>query len=361
MLNEKRVPTTVHVQEVRKVFPGAGKANGETTALAGVSLDFRPGAFTTLLGPSGCGKTTLLRIIAGFTQADRGTVWIGEREMTRVPPWKRDIGFVFQNYALWPHMSVRDNVAYGLRLRKLARREISDRVQTALEGIGLGNLAERYPSQLSGGQQQRVALARALVLRPQVLLLDEPLSNLDAKLRIELRKEIRRIQQSVGITTIYVTHDQEEALEISDVVAVMSRGQVEQIGTPEEIYQKPGSVFVATFVGAVSLIAGTATAEGKLATASGLTLPLKLDAALFGRQVTVAIRPENISLLPADAADASAVQGRAVSVSFLGNVRRVVLDIGGGITLLSEYRGTMAEGDAVKVAIHEYTLIPDRA
>jgi iron(III) transport system ATP-binding protein len=358
--DEQRAPVTVRVEGIRKVFPAIGRTGSETVALDGVSLDFRAGAFSTLLGPSGCGKTTLLRIIAGFTTAEAGVVWIGGREVSAVPPWKRDIGFVFQNYALWPHMSVHDNVAYGLRLRKLSRQEVMARVQGALEVMGLAGMADRYPGQLSGGQQQRVALARALVLQPQVLLLDEPLSNLDAKLRIEMRKEIRRLQRAVGITTIYVTHDQEEALEVSDVVAVMSQGRVDQVGTPEEVYQQPASVFVATFVGTVSLLTGQVTPEGDLRLEGGATLPLGLDVAQSGQTVTLALRPENVSLVPVGATGMPPLRGRVVSTSFLGNIRRVTVDLGGGVRLAAEHRETLAEGDVVGVVVREHSVISDR-
>ncbi len=354
MQGKPRAPVTVRVEGIRKTFPAMSKTAGETIALANVTLDFQAGAFTTLLGPSGCGKTTLLRIIAGFTTTEAGVVSIGEHEVGAVPPWKRDIGFVFQNYALWPHMSVQDNVAYGLRLRKIARKEIVARVQDALNVIGLAGMGDRYPGQLSGGQQQRVALARALVLQPQVLLLDEPLSNLDAKLRVEMRKEIRRLQREVGITTIYVTHDQEEALEISDIVAVMSRGQVEQVGTPEEIYRHPASVFVAGFVGTVNLLTGQVTADGCLCLENGLALPLGLGAAQSGQKLTIAVRPENMSLVSKEAAP---LHGRLVGASFLGNIRRVTVDMGNGLHLLVEHRKAVSEGDVVGVIFGEFTQL----
>ncbi|MGP3935034.1 ABC transporter ATP-binding protein, partial [Nonomuraea sp. KM88] len=222
---------------------GISKTFGETTALESVDLSVPSGRLATLLGASGCGKTTLLRIIAGFETADTGAIRFGERDIAKVPVWKRRIGFVFQNYALWPHMTVAENVAYGLRLRKLPKEAVADKVATGLAMVGLTGREQRRPGQLSGGQQQRVALARALALEPDVLLMDEPLSNLDAKLRVEMRREIRRIQQETGITAVYVTHDQDEALEISDLVAVMNGGRVEQIGAPEDVYERPETTF----------------------------------------------------------------------------------------------------------------------
>ncbi len=234
--------TRIRVVDVHKRF-------GNTVALAGVSIEVEKGELFTLLGPSGCGKTTLLRIIAGFEIPDRGRVYFDDEDVTFVKPDKRGAVMVFQNWALWPHMTVYENVAYGLKLRKMPKHVIDSKVREILKLVGLEGTEDRYPHQLSGGQQQRVALARALVVEPRVLLLDEPLSNLDAKLRIRMREEIRRIQRRLGITTIYVTHDQEEAMAISDRIAVMNRGRVLQIGTPEEVYRSPRNLFVATFVG----------------------------------------------------------------------------------------------------------------
>jgi len=226
----RRIP--VRVESVRKRF-------GSSAALDGVTLDFPAGSLTTLLGPSGCGKTTLLRVIAGFVTPDEGRVFIGDEDRTATPPWRRRIGFVFQSYALWPHMTVFDNVAYGLTLRRLPRSEITRQVEGMLATVGLEGLAGRAPGHLSGGQQQRVALARALVLEPDVLLLDEPLANLDARLRAEMRRELRGLQRRVGITTVFVTHDQEEALELSDLVVVMHQGRVAQSARPTRCGSAP--------------------------------------------------------------------------------------------------------------------------
>jgi spermidine/putrescine ABC transporter ATP-binding subunit len=233
-----------------------GKAYGPLWALRGVNLHIQRGEFFTFLGPSGCGKTTLLRIIAGFVHADEGTVYLDGKPVNHVPPWQRNVGLVFQNYALWPHMSVFENVAFGLRERKFARREIERRVMDALRQVDLKGTESRWPSQLSGGQQQRVALARTLVIQPRLLLLDEPLSNLDAKLRVDMRIELVKLQRDLGLTTIYVTHDQEEALALSTHIAVMNSGRIEQEGMPRQIYEQPASQFVAAFVGQSNLFGG---------------------------------------------------------------------------------------------------------
>ena len=233
----------------RVIIQNAVKRYGNFTALNGVSLDIHEGEFFTLLGPSGCGKTTLLRMIAGFNSIEGGDFYFGEKRINDVPAHKRDIGMVFQNYAIFPHLTVRENVAYGLKARKMAAKEIKPKVDEALELVQISHLADRKPNELSGGQQQRVALARAFVIEPSVLLMDEPLSNLDAKLRVQMRSVIKKLQRRLGITTIYVTHDQEEALAISDRIAVMKDGHIMQIGTPRDIYAKPQNPFVAGFIG----------------------------------------------------------------------------------------------------------------
>ncbi len=281
-----RGPVEVRVEGIRKSF-------GREPALEDVSLDFTAGGFNTLLGPSGCGKTTLLRSIAGFVTPESGRVFIGGEDVTHRPPWTRRIGFVFQSYALWPHMSVFDNVAYGLRLRKVEGTELQRRVRAMLETVGLTSLHERGPGALSGGQQQRVALARALVLEPDVLLLDEPLANLDARLRVEMRQEIRRLQRELQITTIFVTHDQEEALELSDRVAVMSRGRLEQVGSPEDVYARPASPDVAALLGGARFLEGVVSEEGDLIV-DGARLPLGLSRDLAGRRVRVAVSPRRL-------------------------------------------------------------------
>ncbi len=232
------------------------KRFGSFTAVDGVSVEIPDARIFTLLGPSGCGKTTTLRLIAGFEFPDEGSIYFGSEEVTYKKPYERNTAMVFQNYALWPHMTVYENVAFGLKIRKLPRKVIDEKVKWALSLVGLEGLEDRYPTQLSGGQQQRVALARALVVEPSVLLLDEPLSNLDAKLRLRMREEIRRLQRELGITTIYVTHDQEEAMTLSDLIAVMNRGRILQVGTPREVYNNPSNLFVATFIGRSTAITG---------------------------------------------------------------------------------------------------------
>ncbi len=239
----------ITIREVVKRF-------GAVTAVDRADLAVRDGELFTLLGPSGCGKTTLLRLLAGFYQPDSGEIRFGDRVVSGLPPYERNIGMVFQNYALWPHMTVEANVAYGLKLRRLGTAEVAARLREGLRKVNLTGFESRYPGQLSGGQQQRVALARALVLNPDILLLDEPLSNLDAKIRVQVRAEIRKLQQELGITTIYVTHDQEEALSLSDRVAVMKDGRVLQIGAPKELYERPRTRFVADFVGTNNLVPG---------------------------------------------------------------------------------------------------------
>ena len=246
---------------------------GANHVLKDVNLHINPGEFFAFLGPSGCGKTTLLRLIAGFNRADRGDVLIAGQDVSTLPPWKREVGMVFQSYALWPHMSVTQNVAFGLEERRVPRAEIARRVQTALDLVGLGHLGDRKPSQLSGGQQQRVAVARTIVIEPKVLLLDEPLSNLDAKMRVQVRRELRELQQRLNLTTIFVTHDQEEANAICDRIAIMNDGVIQQVGTPVELYEKPANLFVAHFLGAANVIAGRVEA-GVFQMGKGLRIPL---------------------------------------------------------------------------------------
>jgi iron(III) transport system ATP-binding protein len=232
-------------------------AYGATEVLRDITLSVEPGEFFGLLGPSGSGKSTLLRIVAGFARPDRGELRVAGEDLSRVPPWKRNIGMVFQNYALWPHMSVAQNVAFGLEERRMPRQGIRNKVAAALELVGLADYGERHPGQLSGGQQQRVALARTIAIEPRVLLLDEPLSNLDAKLRLHMREELLALQRKLGVTTIFVTHDQEEALSICDRVAVLDAGVIQQIGTPVELYDAPTNRFVASFVGTINLLRGS--------------------------------------------------------------------------------------------------------
>src|SRR5439155_1674097 len=274
---------------------GLEKRYGATRALAGVSLDVAPGEFFTLLGPSGCGKTTSLRAVAGFVAPDAGDVLIRGARVNAVPPHRRHVGLVFQSYALFPHRTVRQNVAFGLRMQRTARVEIERLVADALALVQLPGHGERYPRELSGGEQQRVALARALVTRPAVLLLDEPLGALDKKLRDHMKIELKRLQRDVGVTTIYVTHDQEEALTMSDRLAVMRAGHIEQVGAPREIYETPGTVFVAGFIGNTNLLAGRSRG-GAVVECAGVTIATAASAPAAGAPVTSAVRPERIRL-----------------------------------------------------------------
>jgi iron(III) transport system ATP-binding protein len=250
---------------------------GDNHVLKDISLSVAPGEFFAFLGPSGCGKSTLLRLIAGFSQLRSGEVRLGGEDIAALPPWQRDVGMLFQSYALWPHMTVARNVAFGLEERRLPRATIVEKVRTALALVGLAELAERYPAQLSGGQQQRVALARTIAVEPKVLLLDEPLSNLDAKLRVQVRRELRDLQQRLRVTTIFVTHDQEEANSICDRIAVINEGVVQQVGTPMHLYEQPANLFVAGFLGAANVLEGRLVADGSeqaFVLANGGRLPM---------------------------------------------------------------------------------------
>ncbi len=283
-------------REVVLSLKGVRKAYGGVVALEGVDLEVYRGEFFSLLGPSGCGKTTLLRLIAGFETPDGGQILIEGRDMARVPPYERPVNTVFQNYALFPHMTVEANVAFGLRMKGLPPGEIRKKVAWALELVDLLGLERRYPRELSGGQKQRVALARALVLEPTLLLLDEPLSALDARLRQELRVELMQLQRRLGTTFIFVTHDQEEALVMSDRLAVMRAGRIEQVGLPDEVYEKPRNRFVAEFLGRSNLLPATPHAQGAHTPLGPLVLPHPLE-----RPGLLAIRPEKIRLYPASA------------------------------------------------------------
>jgi ABC-type Fe3+/spermidine/putrescine transport system ATPase subunit len=304
---------------------GLTKRYAGFTALGGVDLKVGGGELLTLLGPSGCGKTTLLRAVAGFLAPDSGSIRIGGRTVDGVPAHKRNTGMVFQNYAIFPHMSVADNVAYGLKARGLPDSAIKARTAKALAQVRLSALAERFPDAMSGGQKQRVGLARAMAVEPDVLLMDEPLSNLDAKLRVEMREEIRRMQREIGITTIYVTHDQEEALAISDRVAVMERGEIRQIAPPREIYDQPQHAFVAEFIGGCNWFDATYAGD-MLRFAAGPAIRPLPGAAGVRRQtgtVRVAVRGEDLRLATATDDPAACLVGRTTMLSFLGQRVRV--------------------------------------
>jgi iron(III) transport system ATP-binding protein len=322
---------------------GVVKRFGTVTAVSAVDLTVADGELFTLLGPSGCGKTTLLRLLAGFYQPDEGTIRFGDRVVNGLPPYERRIGMVFQNYALWPHMTVAENVCYGLRLRRLPSEEIARRLHEGLRKVNLVGFEPRYPGQLSGGQQQRVALARALVLNPDILLLDEPLSNLDAKIRIQVRAEIRRLQQDLRITTIYVTHDQEEALSLSDRVAVMRDGHVLQVGPPRELYERPRTRFVADFVGTNNLVPGEvqgtdANGRGDLLVRTALGPLRAIAGATVSGRCVLAVRPENVAVGAAGSGDGNRVVGKVSLVSYLGNTLRYDVETESGLVLKADIR-----------------------
>lgn len=313
--------TSMHVE-----LRGLKKRFGDVAAVGGVDLAVPEGSFVTLLGPSGCGKTTTLRLIAGFYDPDEGEIKIGGRRVNDLPPDRRNTAMVFQDFALFPHMTVFENIAYGLRMRGCSQAEISRRVEETVRQLGLSGLESKWPLHLSGGQQQRVALARALVVEPEVLLLDEPLSNLDAKLRIRVRTEIRQIQQQLGKTTIYVTHDQEEALAISDTIAVMVSGRIVQVGTPYEVYYTPASRFVADFVGIANFLEGQVVEDGGAGRVEvgGTVMEVGMKGLRPGGTVLLAIRPEAVRLVESGdpAAGQNVLRGRVTASSFMGSLAR---------------------------------------
>ncbi|MCV3238285.1 ABC transporter ATP-binding protein [Mesorhizobium sp. ZC-5] len=320
------------IQHVNKSF-------GDVTVVQDFNLDVAPGEFVSFLGPSGCGKTTVLRMVAGFEEPSAGKIMIGGKDVTRLKPNQRNIGMVFQAYALFPNLTVAQNIAFGLRVAGASRADQDKRVAEMLEIIKLPQFGERYPYQLSGGQQQRVALARALAPKPKLLLLDEPLSALDAKVRVSLREEIRAIQKNLGITTIFVTHDQEEALSISDRIAVMYGGKAEQVGTPFEIYNRPATKFVANFVGTLNVLEGTVSdaAAGKVRiNAEEIAMKGRLNGSKTGDTMSLALRPEAISLGRRPGNDAR-LSGEIADVHFLGSVIRVRVGVGSGVVSLDTF------------------------
>ena len=330
-----KVKKGVRLEHISKIYqdPKTGK---DFYAVKDTSLTIEPGSFVTLLGPSGCGKTTTLRMIAGFESPDEGEIYLGDEPINELTPNKRDTAMVFQSYALLPHYNVFDNVAYGLKLRKVPKAEIQERVMRILDLVELTGMEGRMTNQLSGGQQQRVALARALVIEPSVLLFDEPLSNLDAKLRVSMRTEIRRIQQEVGITAIYVTHDQSEAMALSDQIIIMSKGVVAQMGTPQEIYYHPVNEFVADFIGEANFLRGRMTgSEGQYAVlnveGSDLRVPARADMK-NGDEYTVVLRPEAASL-----ADEGGLPCRVVLSCFMGSYQNYHVMVGNTLVKLEEH------------------------
>ena len=304
------------------------KEFGDFTAIHEIDIALGAGEFLSLLGPSGCGKTTALRIVAGFERPTTGRVVVEGKDVTNVAPNHRDMGMVFQAYSLFPNMNAEDNVEFGLRVRSRSSAERRKRVGELLELVGLTAAAKRYPHQLSGGMQQRVALARALAIEPRVLLLDEPLSALDAKVRVQLREEIRRLQTQLGITTLYVTHDQEEALSVSDRVAVLSHGRIEQIGSPAEIYNAPGTPFVAEFIGTMNRLEATVAEDGQVQVNGTVLSVADARGIPRGERVLVLVRPEILDLQRADGAASSGLVGEVVAHIFLGAITRVKVDAG---------------------------------
>jgi len=323
----------------RLTIDGVARTFSDVRAVDDVSIGVGEGEFFTLLGPSGCGKTTLLRMVAGFCELDSGRILLGEQRIDTLPPHQRNTGMVFQNYAVFPHLTVGDNVAYGLRARKVRSEEIRERVARALKLVQLEGYAARRPHQLSGGQLQRVAIARAVIIEPHVLLLDEPLSNLDAKLRVEMRGEIRRLQKLLGITVLYVTHDQEEALAVSDRIAVMRAGRIEQIATPRAIYEQPATPFVAGFIGTTNLLEGSlGRRDGDLAEIAfaGTVIRVNYAQGRPGDAIVVSLRPEALRLLaPGEAIlpGWATLTGTLGEVEYLGPVTRCVVALADGAQL----------------------------
>jgi putative spermidine/putrescine transport system ATP-binding protein len=333
---------------------------GTVTALDGLSLTLAPGELVALLGPSGCGKTTALRLLAGLEEADEGNVIIGGKDVTGLPTNRRNIGMVFQAYSLFPHMVAWENVAFGLQMRRVGTAERKKRALDMLELVGLGRFANRYANQMSGGQQQRVALARALAIQPQVLLLDEPLSALDAKVRARLRDEIRRVQMEVGITTLFVTHDQEEALAIADRVGVMQAGKLEQLGPPTLVYSRPATPFVADFVGLTNRIPGEVKFGG--VEVRGTQLPLVQQDVPTGPAIAL-VRPEAVTIAGNGDGQSGPLVGTVIAVAFLGAISRVTVDLG-DMTVLAQLPTAAASdhpaGTRVRLALRPDPVLVQR-
>ncbi|HTX28217.1 MAG TPA: ABC transporter ATP-binding protein [Streptosporangiaceae bacterium] len=338
--------TSVLLQDLSRTF-------GATKALDGLSIEIAPGELVALLGPSGCGKTTALRIVAGFEAADGGSVLVDGKDISGVPAARRDMGMVFQSYSLFPNMNALDNVGFGLRMRKLSGGDRRRRAGELLDMVGLAPQARQYPHQLSGGQQQRVALARALAIEPRVLLLDEPLSALDAKVRLQLREQIRTLQQRLGTTTLFVTHDQDEALSMADRVGVMRHGKLEQIASPDELYERPATAFVAEFVGVMNRIPGELQGDGMVAVLGG-TVPVQrdsgADACVERASVDVLVRPEGLTMQVVQNGN-----GIVTTRTFLGSVTRIGVLLSGDVTVQidkpSSQAAALAPGTSVAVSL----------
>jgi putative spermidine/putrescine transport system ATP-binding protein len=351
---------TSHGRGASLELRGLVKRYGDAVALDGISLTIPRGEFVTLLGPSGSGKTTTLNLIAGFIRPDEGDITLNGELIEDLPPYRRNLGMVFQNYALFPHMTVSANVAFPLKQRKRGRREIDERVGSALSLVGLGGLERRYPRELSGGQQQRVALARALVFEPHALLMDEPLGALDKRLRESLQLEFKRIHSELGITFLYVTHDQDEALVMSDRIAVFNDGRVEQVGTAEELYERPSTLFVARFLGSSNVLEGRMTVRDGVPSLEGDGYRIATPAAESGQAGSVAavvVRPERVTVTPASASPAgggNVLRGRVRQVVYMGSIRRLEIDLAGDNRMIAQEQagaGSMAgEGDEVLVS-----------
>lgn len=335
MIEKEKTPKGVRLENITKIYIDP-KTKKEFAAVDNISLDIKPGSFVTLLGPSGCGKTTTLRMIAGFESPDSGEIYLGEQAINQLTPNKRDTAMVFQSYALLPHYNVFDNVAYGLKLRKVPKDEIKKRVMNMLDLVELTGMEERMTNQLSGGQQQRVALARALVMQPGVLLFDEPLSNLDAKLRVTMRTEIRKIQKRLGITAIYVTHDQAEAMSLSDEIILMNKGKIAQKGTPQNIYYKPNSEFVADFIGEVNFLEGIVKStenDKAVVMVDGAVIEAEsYEAIKVGDSCKIVLRPESVTLQ-----DEGKIPCEVILSTFMGAYQYYQVMVGNSMVKITEY------------------------
>ena len=362
-LHKARADSAVSVR-----LEGINLSFGKTHVLKGIDLQIEPGEFFAFLGPSGCGKTTLLRLLAGFESAQTGQVIIGDQEVSYLPPWQRNLGMVFQSYALWPHMTIRKNVAFGLEERHVPRSEINRRVDRALDLVSLLELADRRPSQLSGGQQQRVALARTIVIEPQVLLLDEPLSNLDAKLRIQMRHELLDLQRKLSITTIFVTHDQEEANTIADRIALMKDGVIQQNGTPVELYDKPVNRFVADFLGTANFFEGKLDKSGSawvFQANNGLVIPVDNHSGIKNSGgCCLVFRPQNVKVTvdaKNDSNDTIQFQGTIKGKEFLGSTIRYRVNVCGDDVFADvshqQGRHLLENGTQVNLGIHRNQIM----